>query len=405
MARLGDIVRIVTARASHHAQHDAYVSTDNMSPNVGGVAFGTSKPNGPATAYQPGDVLFSNIRTYFRKVWSADREGTCSPDVLVFRADESVLDTRFLHYVLSNRDFTAHSVQTSNGAKMPRGDKAAMLNYQVELPTLDDQRSISHLLGALDNKIALNSAMNETLETTAGALFRDWFVDFGPVRAKMEGREPYLAPDVWTLFPDGMDGDEKPEGWSVADIYDVAQVIYGAPFSSEKFNSHGRGMPLIRIRDLGSHDPNIYTDEEHPKALEISPGDIVVGMDGEFRCHMWKGPKAYLNQRVCHFRPKPGVPTFFVAESIVPLLAFFERGKVGTTVIHLGKSDIDTFQLTLPPPCVLAAFSSLAEQLITRISHNAQESRSLVSLRDYLAPRLLSGEIRVANAIQIAEAA
>ena len=118
-------------------------------------------------------------------------------------------------------------------------------------------------------------------------------------------------------------------------------------------------------------------------------------MDGEFRAHLWRGPEAWLNQRLCCFKPKQGIPRAFVHYSIESLLDFFERSKSGTTVIHLGKSDIDTFRVLVPPRPVLEAFGSIVGPLDAKIVSTAQESRTLVALRDALLPKLISGELRV----------
>jgi len=166
-----------------------------------------------------------------------------------------------------------------------------LLEVDISLPSLPEQRAIAHILGTLDDKIELNRRRNQTLEAMARALFKDWFVDFGPVRAKMEGREPYLPADLWQLFPDRLDEEGKPEGWEFRSVYDFANVVYGAPFASKQFNTAGAGTPLIRIRDLASHEPGVWTEQIHPKGHLIDPGDIVVGMDGEFRLHVWKGSR------------------------------------------------------------------------------------------------------------------
>lgn len=267
----------------------------------------------------------------------------------------------------------------------------------IQLPELGAQQAIVDVAFGLIDKIELNRKMNATLEAMARALFRDWFVDFGPTRAKMEGRPPYISPDLWSLFPNRLDAEGKPEGWEVRSVYDFANVVYGAPFASKQFNTDSAGIPLIRIRDLATHEPGVWTEEVHPKGHLIEPGDIVVGMDGEFRLHVWKGAPAWLNQRVCHFEPRPGVPTAFLAEALIEPLAFFERGKVGTTVIHLGKGDIDTFRLLHPGTELLSAFGEIARSLIDATVKNATESRTLAQTRDLLLPRLMSGELRVAD--------
>ena len=286
---------------------------------------------------------------------------------------------------------------------MPNLNTSILSECPFVIPPNSEQRAIAQLLGTLDDKIELNRRITETLEAMTRALFKDWFVDFGPVHAKVEGRAPYLAPDIWDLFPDALDGEGWPMGWKTKSIYDFAKVIYGAPFASKQFNTRKVGVPLIRIRDLGTHNPAVSTNQVHRKGHLIEPGDIVVGMDGEFRMQVWKGPRSWLNQRVCHFEPKSGVPRAFLSEALKEPLAIFERGKVGTTVIHLGKSDIDTFEFVQPGKELLSAFGSTADLLLGQAVANALESRSLSQTRDLLLPKLMSGEMRIREAEKVVE--
>ena len=279
--------------------------------------------------------------------------------------------------------------------------------FQLPIPALNEQRAIAHILGTLDDKIDLNRRMNETLEAMARALFKSWFVDFDPVRAKMEGRDPGPPQPLADLFPDRLVDSELgeiPEGWTHDSTYEFTEIIYGAPFSSKQFNSRKRGVPLIRIRDLATHEPSVSTEQIHRNGHLIEPGDIVVGMDGEFRLHIWRGPTAWLNQRVCHFEPSRGVPTAYLAEALKEPLALFERGKVGTTVIHLGKSDINTFQILQLGPVILHTFGRIAEPLLDSTVVNSLESRTLSQTRDLLLPKLISGEIRLREAEKVVEA-
>jgi type I restriction enzyme, S subunit len=193
-----------------------------------------------------------------------------------------------------------------------------------------------------------------------------------------------------------------PKGWEVRSIYVIADVIYGAPFASSLFNSEGLGQPLIRIRDLSDESPGVWTTEIHQKAYKVRPGDIVVGMDGEFRAYLWGGTEAWLNQRVCAFVPKAGYSAAFVRNSIIAQLAHVEATETATTVIHLGKSDIDRFLSVLPTPQLLAAFNAVCQPWYDRIVLAKQESRTLALLRDTLLPKLISGELRINHAEQLA---
>lgn len=153
-----------------------YVSTENMLPNRGGVVNATTLPTIEDTqGYCVGDVLVSNIRPYFKKIWFADSNGGCSNDVLVFRAKEGV-DARYLYYVLADDSFFNYSNATSKGTKMPRGDKSAIMDYIIEEHSLIEQHRIADILSALDKKIANNNAINDNLQQQAQALFADFYI-------------------------------------------------------------------------------------------------------------------------------------------------------------------------------------------------------------------------------------
>ena len=184
-------------------------------------------------------------------------------------------------------------------------------------------------------------------------------------------------------------------------IYEIADVVYGAPFASSQFNTDGIGTPLIRIRDLANENPGIWTSEVHPKRYMVRPGNIVVGMDGEFRAYLWGGTDAWLNQRVCTFVPKPGSSAAFVRNSIIEPLAHVEATETATTVIHLGKGDIDRFSAVVPTPPVLAAFNRICQPCYDRVVACKQEFRTLAAIRDTLLPKLISGELRVTDVERI----
>ena len=141
-----------------------YISTENMLPNRAGVETATALPMvEQVQAFQPGDVLVSNIRPYFRKIWTAKNKGGCSNDVLVFRAKEGTCSD-FLYYVLSDDKFFNFATATSKGTKMPRGDKAAIMQYQVPHYPIETQEKIAQCLRVIDDKINVNSAINHNLQ-------------------------------------------------------------------------------------------------------------------------------------------------------------------------------------------------------------------------------------------------
>ena len=159
---------------------NTYISTENMLPNKGGITEASSLPTVPLTQeYRKGDVLVSNIRPYFKKIWKAKYDGGCSNDVLVFAANSDT-DKDFLYYILANDDFFAYSMATSKGTKMPRGDKTSIMQYEVPVMDIELQRRIASILKSIDKKIELNNAINNNLEQQVSALYQSWFEDFDP---------------------------------------------------------------------------------------------------------------------------------------------------------------------------------------------------------------------------------
>lgn len=223
--------------------------------------------------------------------------------------------------------------------------------------------------------------INHNLQQQVQALFDSWFKRFEPFS------QPKYESELGLI----------PEGWSVKDIYSISSIIYGAPFSSKLFNDEHKGSPIVRIRDLKTQNTSTYTTEIHPKGYLIQNGDIIVGMDGEFRPYIWGSGEAWLNQRVCVFENKRPKGKVFLFCSIKPLLNLIEQTEVATTVIHIGKQDFDAFRIVMPPIEILNAFDDITAPMYNRIVNNIMENHRLSALRDSLLPRLMSGEINVSE--------
>jgi type I restriction enzyme S subunit len=240
-----------------------------------------------------------------------------------------------------------------------------------ELPSLAKQRAIAEVLGALDDKIEANDRTGSFCDLMIEVAFR-------------------VIEDV--------------EGVAAIPLFDLVDFTFGEPFSSEQFNDTGEGRPLVRIRDLKTFRPQVWTTESRPNETVIDPGDVVIGMDAEFRATFWLGLRGLLNQRVCLARTGIGSPAL-VREILRAPLALVEGYKTGTTVSHLNKSDLAAIRVARPSASAVEAFSAMAEPLRQAIVGLAAESRTLVSLRDALLPKLLSGELRVRDAETLVEEA
>ena len=278
----------------------------------------------------------------------------------------------FVYYVMKGK-FEPRYLGGTRGSSIPYIVMGDLTEFPIYLPPMDIQRKIAGVLSALDDKIELNNKINNNLEQQAQALFKSWFVDF----------EPF--------------GGVMPEDWKEQDIYSIANIIYGAPFASKLFNTEKRGKPIIRIRDLKNQYSDTYTEEVHPKAYIIRAGDIVVGMDGEFRPYIWGNDEGLLNQRVCVFENKRPMGKMFLYLTIKPLLNRVEQTEVATTVIHIGKQDFDAFKFNMPVSDILDKFDKITNPIYDKIVSNSLENTRLAAIRDALLPKLMSGEIDVSN--------
>lgn len=372
---------------------------------------------GSGSRFQNGDTIFARITPCLENGKTAlvtglpdNNPAHGSTEFIVMAAKDPDFDKNFVYYLARSPEFRNYAIQKMEGTSgRQRVSWQSLAEYQARIPPKEERKAIGELLASLDDRIALLRETNATLEALAQAIFKSWFVDFDPVHAKAEGRMPEgMDEETAALFPDGFEESELgliPRGWEVSDIYQISEVRYGAPFSSKLFNSDGRGVPLVRIRDLKEESPGVSTPEVHPKGYKIQPGDIVVGMDGEFRAYLWGGEEAWMNQRVCAFHPINGHSGAFVRSSIAAPLARIEATATATTVIHLGKKDIDKFRVLIPSDAVAQEFSEICDPLYEKIVSNKQMARSLASLRDTLLPRLISGKLRLPEAEAIVEEA
>ena len=278
----------------------------------------------------------------------------------------------FLFYMM--KYYIPHLLKKESGTVFGSVNRNDINGLEVNIPeNAQVQKKIARYLEMIDDKIELNNAVNNNLLEQMQALYKAWFVDF----------EPF--------------GGVRPYSWNDTNIYAVANIIYGAPFASKLFNTDGLGKPIIRIRDLKEQTFVTFTTEEHPKGHLIQPGDIVVGMDGEFRPYIWGNESAWLNQRVCIFESKRPQGKAFLLYTIKPLLNKIEQTQVATTVIHIGKKDFDAFEIVFPNEATLDSFDSITAPMIEQIVNNRLQNKRLAVLRDTLLPKLMSGELDVSN--------
>lgn len=276
-----------------------------------------------------------------------------------------------------------------------------------ELPAMSSQQAIADTLSALDNKIELNRQMNETLEASARALFRDWFVDFGPARAKAEGRPAYLASDLWSLFPDRVVDEGTPEGWNPTPLTTLLDIIGGGTPKTSRADFWDGDVPWFSVVDTPAVGSVFVVDTAKTITMAgvagssvklIEAGTTIISARGTVgNLAVAARPMAF-NQSCYALRGKGAVGQVFVylvADNMVGTLQARSHGSIFSTITR------DTFEgIMVPKPSdlLLAEFESVASPLLDRIKANIIESGTLAKTRDALLPKLMSGEIHVRNA-------
>ena len=345
---------------------DTYISTENMMPNRGGITKATTLPTVDSTQlYKKGDVLVSNIRPYFKKIWQATCDGGCSNDVLVFQANEG-FDQDYLYYVLSDDAFFAYAMKTSKGTKMPRGDKHSIMQYETEVCDLDTQRKIASLLKSIDGKIELNNAINNNLMQQARLLFKSWFVDYLPF------------------------GCIVPTDWQTMTLGEVSNMSAGGdkPKVVTQYRDETCKYPIY---SNGLSDDGLYGYTNEPKIFDESVTVSARGTIG-FVClrHIPYVPIVRLVTLV----PKANVMD---AKYLYLYLNQLHIRGTGTTQQQLTVPDFRKTTILVPTKSVLDHFSDIVTPLFTKKWANDEENSSLADLRNTLLPKLLSGELDVSD--------
>jgi type I restriction enzyme S subunit len=276
--------------------------------------------------------------------------------------DPAKVDSTFLYYLLGQPKSVAAMLNSAIGSSVPGFNLGQLKAWTVRLPPLSVQRRIAGVLGALDDLIDTNKRLMRSLKDAVTA-------------------------EYWRL----MLGETTP-----VRLFDACSVDFGSAFKGSRFTEPGDGLPLLRIRDLKTFKSDTWTTERITGDVLVQPGDVVVGMDAEFRSTLWLGAPSLLNQRVCRIRPKIG-SLAFIREALIGPLAFIEGHKTGTTVSHLNKGDLEETKLHLPTPDAIAAFDYVAEPMRLAIVSLHQEAEMVGNTRDELLPLLLSGAVTVAE--------
>jgi len=360
-----------------------------------------------------GDIIYSRRGDVEKRALIREREDGwfCGTGCLKVRLGSGVVDPLFASLFLGHPSVKEWIVRHAVGATMANLNTAIMSAVPFALPPLREQKSIASVLGTLDDLIEVNREINETLEEMARALFKSWFVDFDPVRAKLEGRPP-AGMDTATaaLFPDHFqDSDlgQIPKGWEAIPLYDTAKYINGAAFKSDDFSGPGVGLPVIKIGELkqGITDQTKWSEREAGDNQIIHTGDLVYSWSGSpdtsLEAFLWSHGRGLLNQHIF----KVVAPTiaqkhfvYYLLQYLRPVLVETAKNKQTTGLGHVTVADMKRILVCWPGKDVLASFDRMIGPIFDSAFENTLESQNLATLRDTLLPKLLSGELSVSAA-------
>ncbi len=328
-------------------------------------------------------------------------------DTAYYVVPKSELDMRWLYYAIKQHKLG----EVDDGSPIPSTTRAAVYMLDLDVPPLVEQRAIAHILGTLDDKIELNRRMSETLEAMARALFKSWFVDFGPVRAKAEGRDPGLPKPLADLFPDRLVDSELgeiPEGWEVGMLGDVSKL------NPESWSNKTRPT-LINYVDLSNAkwgrigSVTTHSREDAPSRAQrvLRPRDTIVGTvrpgNGSYAFVSEEGLTGSTGFAVLRPMSAACAEYVYLAATAAERIEALSHLSDGGAYPAVRPEAVAAAQVNKPRDDVLGTFSSVVGPLLGKLGENERRSRTLAAMRDTLLPTLISGELRVKDVERIIE--
>jgi type I restriction enzyme S subunit len=359
-----------------------------------------------------GDLLYSREGTYFGIAAEVPRDvRLClGQRMVLLRPLASITNSRFLLYWLNSPLMASHIHGFRDGSVAERLNMPTIRGLPVALPLLSDQKAIANILGTLDDKIELNRRMNETLEAMARALFKSWFVDFDPVRAKMEGRDTGLPKHIADLFPDRLVDSELgeiPEGWEVQSFADTIEIIGGGTPKTTESEYWGGDIPWFSVVDSPNESDIWVIDTEKKitsKGIENSStrilpiGTTIITARGTVGRIALVGVPMAMNQSCYGIKGKVdihGFYTYFATRELITSLQQHAHGSVFDTIT---RDTLAGISVVVPPAIYIKNFNNYINPFLERIKSALFETRTITALRDSLLPKLISGELRVKDA-------
>lgn len=394
---------------------------------------------------RPGDMIFVCKGSPGNVCWVPDPVPFCiAQDMVAIRADESKVYPKYLFALLRSEGVRNQILNMHVGTLIPHFKKGDFANLYLQIPDdMDYQKQVGDTYFSFCEKSEKNHQINQTLEQMTQAIFKSWFVDFEPVKAKIAALEDdgseedallaamqavsgkpadelahlqTVQPEHYAnlrataeLFPSTMQESELgeiPEGWCHIPLYETAQYVNGAAFKAKDFSKDGNGLPIIKIAELknGITSGTKFTATDVKEKYRISNGDVLYSWSGSpetsLEVFKWFGGEGWLNQHIFKLNFLDGHNvhfTYFLLKQIKPLLVRTAQQKQTTGLGHITVADMKRIKVPFPSQDLLARFSEIIGPMYDRASVSIKESYALSALRDNLLPRLLSGEVSVSE--------
>ena len=380
MKQLKDIATYVSDKIDAKSLNiPDYISTNNMLPQRGGIIPCTAKPEASrVTQYLPGDVLVSNIRPYFKKIWFSNRIGGCSSDVIVFRVlDENKTYPKYLYYLLSQDIFFDYMMAGSNGTKMPRGNKKLIPEFTFYDVDIEKQKRIANILSAYDDLIENNQKQIKLLEEAAMRLYKEWFVNL-----RFPGYET-------TKIIDGV-----PEGWGRKKLIDIADIIMGQSPKSEYYNDRQQGLPFHQ--GVTNYGHRFVTDETYSTSYTriAEAGSVLFSVRAPVgRMNISKN-KIVIGRGLAAINHKEDLQSFLF---YMLKNRFYKDNLIGNGAIYasITKDALHSQEFLIPFDNLANEFNNVGKSIDQQITNADRQIVLLKQARDKMLPKLMSGEIEV----------
>lgn len=357
------------------------------------------------TKIEIGDVLVARMPDPTGRAWCVDAripDSITSVDVAIVRTDPTRLDAKYLAYFLNEKSTLSFIASQQTGSTRQRIKRSDLASLEILTPPLPTQKAIANFLTNLDKKIAINNALSKTLEDIARTVFKSWFIDFDPVKAKMAGEAPVgMDAETAVLFPDSMEDSELgevPAGWVPRPLDSIAEYLNGLAMQKFPVVDDSDVLPVIKIAQLRAghtQRADLASGSLDPRYI-IEDGDILFSWSGTLEVKHWTGGKGALNQHLFKVTGTtvPDWFAYFATRSFLDEFRAIASSKA-TTMGHIQRRHLTEACLAVPSSDLLEQASEVIGPMISLRIELLRQNKTLAKLRDSLLPRLVSGELEI----------